>query len=451
MNKNILKPVIVGMLGVSLSVFLISSCSKKTPTLNAPVPTASFTYNTLTPTSVQMAQNLELINTSKNGMVAYWSVTNSAGNKVGTYTGDTVKLILAHAGSYTVKLAAGGPGGLSDSVSQTVSMAQDNPYAVLASFTYKTLTPTSVTNNQNLELTNTSRNGNSVSWLIAGVGNFTGDDVKVGIPFAGAYKITLTATGYGGMTDTSTQTVTIAQDNPYAMDNSIKGVLTGSALKLTQRTWIPERVVNSVIVWDNYADCLNQINGGGGAWWGFGTSEITPGTGRDGYLDDKYTFNQSGNFIYNDNNTVYLDQGGSGWTKALPAPWNGYLGTYASTHDSTITTSSQAPTASTAVYGAVPALKPWGSGTFTYSIAAAPAGAYQLGTVTVSGVGAHIGLQDKAASGDENTPLVASKTYDVLKINTGLKDATTGATYDEIIFGLQESGLVWTYMFRSDR
>lgn len=346
MTKNIIKSVLWG----GLSSLLLSACSKTTPTLNAPVPTPGFSYAMLTPGTAN-TQNLQLVNTSTNAMTANWRVTDEGGKTVGAYTGDTVKIAIVFAGTYTVKMAASGPGGVSDTISQTVTIAKDNPYAV---------GPTTAL-----------------------------------------------------------------------------GVLTGAALGNTQRTWIPERVVNTVIVWDNYANCLKQINGGSGAWWAFGAGEITPGTGRDGYLDDKYTFTfaKAGQLLYDDNSTVYLDAGGSGWTKALPAPWNTTSGTVSSVN----------------LYNLVPALKPWGSGTFSYAIAAAPAGAMQLGTITVNGTGAHLGLPDKAGSGDLTTPGVTSVTYDILKINAGLKDAGTGVTYDEMILGLQESGLVWTYMFRSNR
>ena len=238
---------------------------------------------------------------------------------------------------------------------------------------------------------------------------------------------------------------------------SITDVLTGSSLSLTQRTWIPERKLGTCIVDPDYATALTHLNAGGaGSWWAFGTQEIAPITGREGYFDDQYTFNQAGDFIYSDANTVYLDAAGSDWTKALPAPWNSYLGTYATMRDSTITFSqviaaTNTPTpVTTALYTVVPALKPWSSGKFSYSIAPAPAGAYKLGTITVTGLGAHIGLADKTNAGDNVTPKATSITYDVLKITTGLKDAATGAAYDEIILGIQEPGLVWTYMFRSD-
>jgi len=258
-----------------------------------------------------------------------------------------------------------------------------------------------------------------------------------------------------GYINTSIDNVSLVANGTVGT-GSITEVLTGSSLALTQRTWIPERIINSVIVWDNYANCFAQINGGSGAWWAFGTQEIAQGTGREGYFDDQYTFNQAGDFIYSDANTVYLDAAGSVWTKALPSPWNSYLGTYATMRDSTITFSqviaaTNTPTpVTTALYTVVPALQPWSSGKFSYTIALAPAGAYKLGTITVNGLGAHIGLADKNNAGDDVIPKATSITYDVLRITTGLKDATTGATYDEIILGVQEPGLVWTYMFRSD-
>lgn len=356
MNKNILKSVAA----VGLAAGILSSCSKSTPTLNVSVPMASFTYNMLRPTSDTTAENLELINTSTNAMTGYWSVTDDEGNTIGTYTGDTVKLAIVFAGTYNVKMAAAGPGGLSDTIQQTVTIDKDNTYA------------------------------------------------------AGA--------------------------------TTLLGVLTGAALGKTQRTWMADRVVNSVIVapgpannGEGFTTALNQINGtGGGVWWAFGPGEIDPKTGRNGYFDDQYTFTfgKTGQLIYDDNKTVYLDQGGSGWTKALPSPWNSYLGT----------------TSSTDLYNLVPALKPWGSGTFSYALASAPVGAMKLGQITVKGVGAHFGLPDKTNAGELVTPTVSSITYDVLQLQTGLKDSD-GTIYDEITVGLtyDSAGDVWTFMFRSNR
>ena len=330
------------------------SCSKQdTASLNAGIPTASFIYNELTPSSASSADNLELISTSTGSMKAYWTVLDDQGASVGEYVGDTVRLALTFAGDYTVKMAAGGPGGLSDTVQQSVHIAQDNTYAV-------------------------------------------------------------------GST-------------------TLLGILSGAGLGKKERTWVPDRVLSTVIVWDTYANALGQINGGGGAWWAFGPGEIaTDGSGRDGYFDDKFTFTfgKTGQMIYDDNNTVYLDNGGSGWTKALPAPWNSFQGT----------------TSSTALYDLVPALKPWGSGTFGYAVSAAPAGEMKLGTITIKGKGGHFGLADKINGAEEVTPTASSVTYDVLQIDTDKVD-DNGVHYDVLSIGVHydASGDVFTFMLRSDR
>jgi len=292
----------------------------------------------------------------------------------------------------------------------------------------------------NMELINTTPTPNIAFWNIPDMGmRLQGDTVKLVFIYAGDYTVQLTVAGQGGV-DSCTQVVNIAESNPYAVNSStILGLLSGAGLKLSQRTWIPERVVNSVIVWDSYADCLDQIDGNtSGAWWAFGPGEIaTDGTGRDGYLDDKYTFtlDRVGKFIYDDNNTVFLDNGGSGWTAALPDPWNATLGTVSSTD----------------LYNLVPELKPWGSGSFTYATANLPAGAMHRGTITLNGLGAHLGFPDKANASADIVPTATSITYDILRITQNLTDATTGAAYDEIILGVSEPGLVWTFMIRSDQ
>lgn len=451
MNKRFFITIMPLMAVVVTTSLLFSSCQKKNPVLGT-VPSASFTSVTLTPTSDSTAWNVELINTTPTPSIAYWNIPG-----IGTFKGDTVKVVVQYAGSYPVKLTVAGQGGL-DSVTQTINVAQDNPYTVKASFKYQVLTPTSFTNPQNLELFNTSLYSTSASWTVTGadgssVGTFTGDTAKVTILSAGTYTVKLTATGNGGLTSTATQTVNIAQDNPYGLDpNGIFGILDGSGIGLTQRTWIPNRVAAACVVWDSYADVLSAVNGGGGAWWQFGAAELADGTGREGYLDDKYTFTvgKPGQLIYNDNNTVYLDNSGSPWTKALPSPWNGYQGTYASTRDSAISFSQSPTTVSTAVYNVVPALKPWGSGTFTYSISPT-GGAMGLGTVTVNGVGAHIGLSDKSNTIEQVTPASQSLTYDVLKIT--LNQTDDGGTYDEIVFGIFVANInnYWGFRLKSYR
>jgi len=312
------------------------------------------------------------------------------------------------------------------------------------SFTSAALTPSEADPN-NLELISTSTHAMTASWVVLddegqSVGSFEGDTVRLAVSFAGSYKVKMAASGPGGLSDTIEQAVTVDKDNIYAAGpNTLLGVLTGAALGKTSRTWKADRVVNTVIVWDTYAHCLEQINGGGGAWWAFGPGEIaTDGSGRDGYFDDSYTFNfaKAGKMTYDDNNTVYLDNGGSAWTGALPAPWN----------------TTQATVSSTTLYNAVPALKPWGSGVFGYSIAAAPAGDMKQGTITITGKGGHFGLQDKVNGAEEVTPTVSSVKYDVLEMKTDQVDAA-GKHYDLLVIGVHydAGGNVFTFMLRSDR
>ena len=125
MNKNKIRTVVLGVLAVALVSIVISSCSKKTPFLTTAAPTGSITANVLTPTSYDNPYNLQLISAYQYGMVAYWTIPG-----VGTYQGDTVNVVIPSAGTYDVQLVVGGPGGVSDTIHQSVTITANNPYAV---------------------------------------------------------------------------------------------------------------------------------------------------------------------------------------------------------------------------------------------------------------------------------------------------------------------------------
>lgn len=311
------------------------------------------------------------------------------------------------------------------------------------SFTSVALTP-SASSAQNMELINTTSTSGIAYWNIPGVGTFTGDTVQATFIFSGDYPVTLMVAGRGGI-DSATQTINIAEDNPYAVGpTTLLGILTGAALGNTERTWIPNRVTAGVVLHDSYENVLFDMDaGGGGAWYYFGQyGELsTDGTGRDAYFDDKYTFTfgKVGGFNFDDNGTVYLDGGSSPWTRALQGSFNG-----------TPYSSFSGNVASAPVFAANPAMKPWASGSFTYNIATAPAGAMSLGQITVNGVGAHFGLQDKSNTNEQVTPTATSLTYEVLRLTTNLTDA--GGTYDLIIVGLMDNGNnYWGFQFKSYR
>ena len=105
-----------------LSLFL-SSCIEKEPSLGA-IPAPSFKTVALTPTSDLTAANVELINTTQSPSIAYWNIEG-----LGTFKGDTVQVAFIFAGDYPVQLTVVGQGG-TGTITQTVNVPNDNPYAV---------------------------------------------------------------------------------------------------------------------------------------------------------------------------------------------------------------------------------------------------------------------------------------------------------------------------------
>ncbi len=312
------------------------------------------------------------------------------------------------------------------------------------SFSFKETTPISDSLPQNILLVNTTSPKGIAYWNIKGVGTFKGDTVKATTVFKGTYEVDLVVAAQGGVTDTLKQNIVINNDNPLAISpKSLLNVLT-NAIGTKSKVWYAPRILYTCVVGPDIATNLAAIAAGGGAWWGFGPGEIDPTTGRNGYLDDAYTFyfGKDFKYVYDDKGTTFLDGGGSGWTKALTGstvsasagsspigtPYKNAVGNY--------------PTSE--VYGANPALVKWGPGTFTYSIAPPPAGAMGLGQITVNGVGAHLAMQDKTPGGDLLTPTASSITYDILKMD--LNVTSGGKTYDQLIIGFG----IWAFVLRSD-
>ena len=317
------------------------------------------------------------------------------------------------------------------------------------SFTFQEIKPASDSLPQNILLINTSSPKGIAYWNIKGAGKFTGDTVRTTVVFKGTYEVDLLIAGQGGV-DSLKQNIVVAKDNPLAISpTSLLNIMT-NATGTGSKLWYAARAIGACVVGPDIATNLNAIaKGGSGWWWGFGPGEIaTDGSGRDGYLDDSYTFffGPDFKFTYDDKGTCFLDGGGSGWTGALVGntvtasftkpigtPYKQALGNYMTAD----------------VYGANPALKPWGPGTYSYTLVPG-AGAKGLGQITVNGIGAHFGLQDKTPSGDLLTPTATSITYDVQKIDLNQTDITTGKTYDQIIIGTNNNGVVWSFIFRSN-
>lgn len=227
----------------------------------------------------------------------------------------------------------------------------------------------------------------------------TGDSAKVRFVFAGTYTIKMVAAGNGGL-DSTTKTVTIAQNDPTACQTGVQGFLASC----TQKKW----KLNPAA----YATMVGPAPGDG-SWWGNPAGDVT--TLRACDYNDEYTFsfNAAGTYQY-DNKGDYFD--------------DGYMGLAAGTCGLNA--------------NLVGAQKLWASGTFSYSIIDNGGGKYQL---KLNGQGAHVGMA-KVQNGGEYTsgPVNASVTYDIIS----MKHDPGG--FDLMQLSIQTaSGTYWTFTLRS--
>lgn len=230
------------------------------------------------------------------------------------------------------------------------------------------------TNPNNITLVSKS----SVSIPVWRIGNATnllrGDSAKTSFDVKGTYNITLFAIGQGGI-DSITKQVVIAQDDVTACERNVKGFIAGCGT--TGKVWKLNPAAGAYKVGDAGPTVGN--------WW---SSPAGEPAARSCEFNDEYKFTYAtGAFVYDNKGDFYGD---------------GYLGNNTGTCQ---------PSSNY-----TPVQAPWGSGTFTFSFVE-NAGVAGLGQLTVTGLGAHIGLQ-KVRNGGENTAGPASAiTYDVLVVD----------------------------------
>lgn len=238
-------------------------------------------------------------------------------------------------------------------------------------------------------------------WKVVSTGQqLSGDSAKVNFVFAGTYNIMLIADGNGGI-DSVVKPVTIAQNDPNACNGTAIGFLTGCGTK----TWKL-----------NPAASAYQVGPSGpsdGSWWSSGAGDVPA---RSCEFDDTYTFtfNAAGTFVYDNKGDFYAD---------------GYMGANGNDCESN--------TQFTTVQ------KPWGSGSFSYTMTE-KTGTKKLGQLTLSGLGAHIGLQKVTNGGENSSGPVTSITYDIVSMthDPGGFDLLTLAIY-------MPSNYWWTFTLRS--
>jgi hypothetical protein len=255
--------------------------------------------------------------------------------------------------------------------------------------------------NNTVILTNTATNGIPY-WSINGGALTPGQTDTVSFTFAGTYSVKEYFAGHGGM-DTTTQMVTINQNNAAACGIGVQGFLSGCSGK----TWSLAPTANAEGIGPSY---------GSFAWWGNGAAEPTG--------DRVCDFNDTWTFEFDAAATMVYDNKGDYYTE-------NYLGNsnYDCDVNADLSTTDQ----------------PWASGTFSYQLIANKGSVPGLGQLKVVGLGAHIGLPRVQNGSDAASDVpVGSVTYDI--VDTA-HDAS-GAAY--ITLSINGSGGDWwTWVLKS--
>lgn len=255
-----------------------------------------------------------------------------------------------------------------------------------------------------VRLSNKTKGSSIAHWTVLDNGQkFQGNEIEVGLIFAGSYDIKLDVVAQGGM-NSVTKKVTVNQNDPEACNDSrALGFIAGC----TQKTWKLNPEAGTFKVGPGADD---------GSWWASGAGDIAV---RSCEFNDEFTFkfNSQGTFVYDNKGDFFAD---------------GYLGNQ-----------TQGCEPSGNLKGAQ-AL--WNSGQFSF-IVSEGTGVRKLGQLRLVGKGAHIGVK-KAHNGGETAtgPLNDYVLYDIL----GMTKNVDGKGYDLLKIGVNIGGDGWwTFTLRS--
>jgi len=234
----------------------------------------------------------------------------------------------------------------------------------------------SETNYREVTFENFSKDATSVSWDFGDGNTSTEDKVTHTYPAeSNTYTVVLTARNEAGE-DTQEKEVIIKNPNEAIID------LTGD----TEKVWKLSRVLDAEPAEFPYLvgpETRSEI------WWSFGGIVQLPV--RRCVMEATYTFTADGRFIHNNNGMIYAEEG------IWPTEKVGMCLDETQTDNVTSVTGEN--------------LRPWGSGehTFAYDPSAS--------TLTLNGLGAHIGIA-KVATNSEVTSPQENITYKVTKLET---------------------------------
>lgn len=225
-----------------------------------------------------------------------------------------------------------------------------------------------------VNFSNFSQNATAYSWAFGDGNSSTEENPTHSYTNAGEYSVLLTASNAEGTTHTQTKTVTITDPNSAIKD------ITGD----DQKIWkLSRNVADEEFPFLVGPESKSEI------WWAFGREN--PLAFRTCMMEEEYIFNVDGKFIYDSKGFVYADEG----------VWSGEI--VGECIDETN------PQNMVGVTGED--LSPWASGEHTFEYDAS------AGTLTLNGLGAHIGLP-KVASTAEVTVPQEKVIYKVTKLET---------------------------------
>jgi len=236
-------------------------------------------------------------------------------------------------------------------------------------------------------LNNTTEGAFLTSWDLGDFGTANGQEAIVTIPFAGDYDVTMTTFAKGGSAS-QTKTITVATDDPNACFGNFE-LLTGCE----EKTWVLAPEAGAIHVGPDLVDI----------WWNNNDDDVID---RECHFNDQYIFRANGEYEYKNNGDYWADTDGDG--NIFPA-------------DLGVEPGCQLAETLPEAY------QSWGDGLHSFNI--------NESTLTVSGMGAWMGLYKIGTNAEVGTPQ-SSVTFNILELSN-----------DRMVLYTDYVGLVWRVTF----
>lgn len=215
-------------------------------------PTAGFTY-----AATDLNVNFTDASSDSDGSIVSWSWTFGDGN---SSSAQNPSHSYASAGTYSVSLTVTDDGGLTGSTNQSVTVTSGGGnVAPTASFTY-------ADSGLNVDFTDNSSDSDgsivSWSWTFGDGNSSSAQNPSHTYAASGTYSVGLTVTDDGGLTDSTTQSVTVSSGGGTTTD-TFSGSIRGQKTK-NHTISVSGGIIDLSLTWNNSADLdLFLLDSGG--------------------------------------------------------------------------------------------------------------------------------------------------------------------------------------------